>query len=90
MCKGVHLQWHVNSVQLHVTAGVCDKCAKCPKCHCARNQCIIVSLFQLPVYLTELCTAVHCQIITKLVTMIVLTSTHTWSLEAQVEIRVHP
>jgi hypothetical protein len=37
-----------------------------------------------------MCTWVHCQIIAKLVTMIVLMVTLTWSLEAQVEIHVHP
>jgi hypothetical protein len=29
ICKGVRLLCHVNCVQLHITTGVCDKCAKC-------------------------------------------------------------
>ena len=53
------------------------------KYHCTRSQWIIVILFPWLVYLTELCTAVHCQIVAKLVKMIVLMLTNTWSLEAQ-------
>jgi hypothetical protein len=29
ICKGVCPLCHVNCAQLHITTGVCDKCAKC-------------------------------------------------------------
>jgi hypothetical protein len=54
------------------------------------SQCKIVILFPLLVYLTELCIAAHCQIITKFLAMIVLMLTRIWSLETEVELHVHP